>query len=482
MASVLDKIELLNTQNIQYRRPLQVKFSKREIFSREHKIPEIKFEDQRLTSYSGLIIFQTFFTKIGIKDGLKNCFRHLKVREIFEHHMIMMLLIVHLLLGYRRLRDMEYYKDDPLVKRLLGLKRLPDVSTVSRSLRCADEEGIRKTREYNRGRIINGLKRVLLYRITLDFDGSVLTTNSRKTEGTAVGYNKKKKGARSYYPLFCTIAQTGQVFDVYHRPGNVHDSKEAREFILECIAIIKRELPWAKIEVRMDSAFFSDEIVTTLDKQAIEYTISVPFERFAELKGMISGRLRWRQIDERWSYFESQWKPKKWDMNRRFIFIRQKAKVLYKEPIQLDMFIPHEYGYEFKVIITNKQIAAKKVLMYHHGRAAQEGIFGELKSQGQMDYIAVRRLYGNQMYMMAAIIAHNLNRELQMTVKPEDRGTTEKRAPLWKFQEIGTIRQRLLQRAGRLTEPQGKLTLTMSGNDAVKRDLLYFLDGLKKAA
>jgi hypothetical protein len=459
-----------------------VKYSKNEVFSREHKIPEIKFEDQRLTSYSGLVIFQTFFLKIGIKDRLKDCFRHLAVREIFGHHIIMMLLIVHLLLGYRRLRGMEYYKDDPLVKRLLGLKRLPDVSTVSRSMRCVDEEGIRKTREYNRSRIINGLKRILLYRITLDFDGSVLTTNSRKTEGTAVGYNKKKKGARSYYPLFCTIAQTGQVLDVYHRPGNVHDSKEARGFILECIAILKRELPWARIEVRMDSAFFSEEIVTALNEQSIEYSISVPFERFAELKKMISGRLRWRHIDERWSYFESQWKPKKWDIKGRFIFIRQKAKELYKEPIQLDLFIPHEYGYEFKVIITNKQIAAKKVLMYHNGRAAQEAIFGELKSQGQMDYIAVRRLYGNQMYMMAAIIAHNLNRELQMMVKPEERGTTEKRAPLWKFQELGTIRQRLLQRAGRLTEPQGKLTLTMSGNEAVKRDLLCYLDGLKKAA
>lgn len=238
------------------------------------------------------------------------------------------------------------------------------------------------------------------YRITLDFDGSVLSTNSRKTEGTAVGYNKKKKGARSYYPLFCTIAQTGQVFDVYHRPGNVHDSREAREFILECIALIKKELPWVKIEVRMDSAFFSDEIVTALDNQSIEYTISVPFERFAELKKMISGRLRWLNIDQRWSYFESQWKPKKWDRKGRFIFIRHKAKVLYKEPIQLDMFIPHEYGCEFKVIITNKQISAKKVLMYHNGRAAQEGIFGELKSQGQMDYIAVRRLHGNQMYMI----------------------------------------------------------------------------------
>ena len=57
--------------------------------------------------------------------------------------------------------------------------------------------------------------------VTLDFDGLVLSTG-RHAEGPAVGFNKKKKGARSHYPLFCTVAQTDQVLDVYHRPGNVH--------------------------------------------------------------------------------------------------------------------------------------------------------------------------------------------------------------------------------------------------------------------
>jgi hypothetical protein len=310
----------------------------------------------------------------------------------------------------------------------------------------------------------------------------VVSTNGRSVEGTAVGYNNKKKGLRSYYPLFCTIAQTGQVFDVYHRPGNVHDSHGAREFITECISKIQKKLPWVAIEVRMDAAFFSDEIVSMLDENNIEFTISVPFERFAELKKMIQGRIRWRHMNGTWSYFESRWSPKKWDRKYRFIFIRQKCKVLNKEPIQLDLFIPYEYGYDFKVIVRNKKTTAKKVLMYHNGRASQENVFSELKSQSQMDYIAVRRLHGNQMYMMAAVMAHNLNRGLQMTVKPKEKGTTEKRSPLWAFEELATIRQRLIQRAGRLTQPQGKLTLTMSGNEAVKRDLLNLLNVLKKAA
>jgi hypothetical protein len=459
-----------------------VKFSRKEIVSREHKIPEIKFEDQRLTSYSGLIIFQPLFSSLGIKEAFRKCFYHLRISEIFGHHIIMMVLVVHLLLGYRKLREMEYYKDDPLVKRLLGLRRLPDVSTVSRALRSTDARSIKNVREYCRDRVIEGLKKVFLFRLTLDFDGSVVSTNGRNVEGTAVGYNNKKKGLRSYYPLFCTIAQTGQVFDVYHRPGNVHDSHGAREFITECISTIQKELPWVAIEVRMDAAFFSDEIVSMLDEKNIEFTISVPFERFVELKKMIQGRIRWRHMNGTWSYFESRWSPKKWDRKYRFIFIRQKCKVLNKEPIQLDLFIPYEYGYDFKVIVTNKKTTAKKVLMYHNGRASQENVFSELKSQSQMDYIAVRRLHGNQMYMMAAVMAHNLNRELQMMVKPKEKGTTEKRSPLWAFEELATIRQRLIQRAGRLTQPQGKLTLTMSGNEAVKRDLLNLLNVLKRAA
>jgi len=119
--------------------------------------------------------------------------------------------------------------------------------------------------------------------------------------------------------------------------------------------------------------------------------------------------------------FETHWKPKSWNDRYRFLFIRQKCKKIFKGPIQLDLFIPHEYGYEFTVIVTNKQTTMRKVLAFHHGRGYQEKIFGEMKSQGQMDYIAVRCLCGNQLYLMASILAHNLTRELQMATKPKQR-------------------------------------------------------------
>ncbi len=457
-----------------------MKYSKSEIMSRAYKIPDLKFEDQNLTSFAGLVIFQPLVLGLEIKNRLWHCFRHLNFSRIFGHHIITMLLIVHLLLGYRRLRDLSYYQDDPMVKRLLGLNQLPDASTVSRALSSIDGLSIERVRALCRNLVIERLKKMAIYRITLDFDGSVFSTQSRTTEGTAVGYNRKRKGARSYYPLFCTLAQTGQVFDVYHRPGNVHDSHGAREFIVACIQALKQALPWVKIEVRMDSAFFSDAIVSILDERDVEFTVSVPFERFVELKKQIQERSRWRTLDAIWSFFECAWKPKKWKKTYRFLFIRQRCAMICKEPVQLDLFVPYEYGYEFKVIVTNKWASGKKILMYHNGRAMQESVLGELKSQSQMDYIAVRGLLGNQLFMMAAILSHNLNRELQMATRVPDRGTSEKRTPLWFFEELRSLRHRLIQRAGRFTNPHGNLTLTMSANESVKTGLLEFLEAAKE--
>ena len=62
--------------------------------------------------------------------------------------------MVHILLGYRELRHSRYYKDDPLVKRVLGLKRLPDTVTLSRMLAGADAKSVENLRR--RSRIAGG--------------------------------------------------------------------------------------------------------------------------------------------------------------------------------------------------------------------------------------------------------------------------------------------------------------------------------------
>jgi len=472
---------LSSEQSTQFRRPPQVKSSKAQIQAKFHKIPTIKFEDQKLTSFSGLLIFQVLFRRMNLKERLRKCFNHLKVSPIFGRHLVVLLLIVHLLLGFRRLRELDYYRDDPLVLRLMGLRRLPDVSTISRALSQLESEGVEKVRELSRSLVIEGLKREYLTRLTFDFDGSVQSTKGH-AEGTAVGFNKKKKGYRSYYPLFCTVAQTGQFFDLYHRPGNVHDSNGADQFIMQCFKNAKEQLKNTIFESRLDSAFFSQTILPILDRSHVKFSASVPFERFPELKKKVLNRKRWRTIDREWSYFETKWKPKSWNTTYRFIFTRRKNKKQYKGPLQLHLFEPRDYIFDYKVIVTNKRESAKSVVLFHNGRGSQEAIFGDAKTDAGLNVIPTKRLAGNQIFTLCSMMAHNLSRELQMLASHPVHRSQPKRSASWPFKKLDTLRHRIIQRAGRLTKPHGELTLTMSANEAVRHDLLHFLDSIQKAA
>ena len=111
-----------------------------------------------------------------------------------------------------------------------------------------------------------------------------------------MGFNKQKKGARSYYPLFCTIAQFGQVLSHLFRPGNVHDSKRSLPFIRYCIRLVRSVLPAAILESRMDSAFFSEKTVELLNGEGVLFTISAPFHRFPELKKLVEGKKNWKRL------------------------------------------------------------------------------------------------------------------------------------------------------------------------------------------
>jgi hypothetical protein len=403
------------------------------------------------------------------------------VSPIFGRHLVVMLLMVHLLLGFRRLRELDYYRDDPIVLRLMGLRKLPDVSTISRALSQMESEGVEKVRALSRSLVIEGLRRECLPRLTLDFDGSVQSTKGH-AEGTAVGFNKKKKGCRSYYSLFCTVAQTGQFLDLLHRPGNVHDSNGADPFIKQCFDNTKKELKNTIFESRMDSAFFSDTILSVLNSRYVKFTASVPFARFPQLKEIIEKRKRWRRIDREWSYFETKWKPNSWNTTYRFIFTRRKNKKQHKGPLQLHLFEPRDYQFDYKVIVTNKTESAKSVVLFHNGRGSQEAIFGDAKSDAALDTIATKGLAGNQIFTLCSMMAHNLSRELQMLGSPALSRALPKRPAAWTFERLDTLRHRIIQRAGRLTKPQGKLTLTMSANQRVRYDLLHFLNVIKKAA
>ena len=150
--------------------------------------------------------------------------------------------------------------------------------------------------------------------------------------------------------------------------------------------------------------------------------------------------------------------------------------------MQLKLFESADYNYDYKVIVTNKLESSKNVVLFHNDRGSQEAIFGDAKTDTALNVIPCRRLVANQVYTISAMMAHNLSRKIQVLAQPAAPRALAKRPAAWKFEKLDTIRHRIIQRAGRLNRPQGKLTLTMSANQAVRKDLLHFFNVLQKAA
>jgi hypothetical protein len=84
---------------------------------RASSIPELRFEDQDPTSFSGLVLLQRLFAVVDLKRRLRWVTAHQQRTTGYAPSTVVLLLVVHLIMGWRFLRDLFYYKDDPIVLR-----------------------------------------------------------------------------------------------------------------------------------------------------------------------------------------------------------------------------------------------------------------------------------------------------------------------------------------------------------------------------
>src|SRR5208283_3032627 len=80
-------------------RPPRVKLAKADIYSQASSIPAVKFEEQQLTSFAGLIVFQKLFERCRLRQRLHEACAHLEPRHYYSFSTILQCLIVHLFLS-----------------------------------------------------------------------------------------------------------------------------------------------------------------------------------------------------------------------------------------------------------------------------------------------------------------------------------------------------------------------------------------------
>jgi hypothetical protein len=63
-----------------------VKVAKGDIYSQANSIAELKFQDQQLTSFAGLVVFQKLFRSCRLKERLEESCAHLLGRHYYLPH------------------------------------------------------------------------------------------------------------------------------------------------------------------------------------------------------------------------------------------------------------------------------------------------------------------------------------------------------------------------------------------------------------
>lgn len=423
---------------------------------------KIEFAPQDITAFGGLELMRRYLALIELGRRVRTVFARYDVGGDYRSIDMILVIVVLILVGGRRLDHLNYVCDDPLVKRFGGLLRLPRERSVARWLKRFTQKSLRALLEINSQIVCEAIEKQSLARLTLDIDGSVITTGA--SVGWAFrGFNSHHRKDPSYYPILAHLAQTGHILRVKNRPGNVHDSKGAVAFLCELIDDVRVRLGGSlPLEFRMDGAFFQREIIELLERTKSRYAIKVPFMKWLGLVPIIRERQRWHRLKDGMGCFEVSLEVAAWGKTLRVVVYRKPVYHQTKKNYQLDLFDPEDGYFEYSALSANLELGAAALWEFMAGREAQEKTFAELKGQWALVGVPTHHYGANSAWQQISVLGHNLLRNFQLQTLATKKPRSRKRTYGYLLHSLKTIRFKLIHQPARIVKPQGYSVLRFS--------------------
>jgi hypothetical protein len=432
----------------------------------------VEFGQERLTSHAGLELFRRFLRERGLAAHLRQSERRLPRRGDLRFVPLVLLVVAMLLVGGRRLRHVEFLGDDPLIRRITGLGRIPSRRTLARRLSALRKVDLDEIDRLILVTAADTIDTLACPRLTVDIDGSVLSTGLT-VAGALRGYNPHHRKNPSYYPITATVAQTGHVLNHRNRPGNVHDSHRAGDFLRATVTRLRETLATpATIEVRTDSAFFQRDFLEACDRLGVEYALKVPMWHYLNLRGLVRkvDPALWQTVS-RVAQVEGiflRLEVPFWNRAEHIAIYRTRRSHKPVKGTQLDLFNPDDGYWEYSVVATNKDLGLLALWHFMNGHGVHEKTLAELKSGFAYDQIPTRDWQANTAWQKLNLLAHNINVGFQVEILQRPRQRTAKRTASFAISSIRTVRFEWLNRAARLVTPGGAQVLRLATNPAVQ--------------
>jgi hypothetical protein len=153
-----------------------------------------EFTADNLTIFGGYFNIFNFFVKEDIFKKLDKFISVKKRKKIYEKLDYIKILITMLIFGFKNMNQISFLDNDKFILNLLGLKRFPHASNISKFLKRFRYKHCQQIIDVKRELLKKFHKKAFnLKRLTIDIDTTVLNLWGHQ-EGAEKGYNDIKRG------------------------------------------------------------------------------------------------------------------------------------------------------------------------------------------------------------------------------------------------------------------------------------------------
>ena len=300
----------------------------------------------------------------------------------------------------------------------------------------------------------------------IDIDSTICEVAGKAKQGAGYGYTKKL----GYHPLLATRGDTGEVLHARMRKGQANTQRGARRFIEEVVARVRRAGAVGELTVRVDSGFWSNETIATLNRLNVRYTMAVKTATTAIAAAIAKiDETAWADIDytpdgqaqvAECAYTSGKGRNA---VTRRLVVRRTRLT----DTQQLKLW-PDWRHHAFLTDLDGDVVEVDK---FHRHHAVVELAIRDLKEGAGLEHIPSGNFHANSAWLQCAVLAHNLIRWTAIL------GHTRVDNQLIVAR---TLRTRMLAIPGRIVNHSGRMTLRLPTHWPWASEFTTALDTLRQ--
>jgi len=431
------------------------------------------FDAQNLTPYGGLLPIATMLEKLGFQDLV---IQHLEVKRptrSMSAYQFVLAMVLGMYIGFGRLYQLRFIACDAIFKGILHIAVLPAQSTFWRFL--ASLHGSMAYQMVNVQRCMRNrvwaAAHVRLRSVTLDTDTTVHTVYGRQMGGR-VSYAPKKKGARSYQPIFTFMAETREYIAGQLRNGDRPSAKQIRFHLQQVFRCIPEGVQ--ELRARADSGFYCWETVSAYIAHGCHF-IMVARKTKRLLAALATANWKPSPKSHADEECEFQYQPEGWPRAFRFLALRFRKPSTPNKPGQEQYQLFETAAYVYRVFVTDLEGPVYRLVKFYNERCASENLIKEANNDAGWTAHPSNRFDMNHNHFQLTMLAYNLNCWLALFHRTE--GVP---ANALRHTTLAIARLRFLFIAARLRRHAGQVSVSYSDQYEEKTTFSVLMDRLRK--